>query len=227
MSAIFALSNALNSARDAPAPLSLATTTTNLSPTSQNHVPYPAHIHIPDGPQNHARADTFFPLADEDDEDDDYSYNGARYTLNLGAGSECASRCASACPTPPPRPSPKPLRLAPAPVVPPSWEWHAPIDPAPPSPSSSLSDSDSDVPSPSLSSCPSPSDSDSEEEDGTDYSFPALQHARARQSRRHAPHSLSAVLGLRGGLLSVARVLGCVVVVAVLAGSGRWGGEPM
>ncbi|KAJ7660463.1 hypothetical protein B0H17DRAFT_1212585 [Mycena rosella] len=137
-------------------------------------------------------------------------------TYTLQRRSECTSRCASACPTPPPRSSLKHLRLAPAPVVPPSWEWHAPMpdpDPASPSPSAS---SNSDAPSP----CPSPSDSDSEEEeDRTDYSFPTLQ------SRRHAPHPLSAVLGLNGALLSVACVLGCVVVVAVLAGRGHWGGE--
>ncbi|KAJ7093344.1 hypothetical protein B0H15DRAFT_1020761 [Mycena belliarum] len=65
-------------------------------------------------------------------------------------------------------------------------------------------------------------EAEAEAEDATDYSFPALAHARALQRRRHAAHPLSAVLGVRGALLPVVRVLGCVVVVAVLAGSGRW-----
>ncbi|KAJ6480589.1 hypothetical protein C8R47DRAFT_1136246 [Mycena vitilis] len=69
----------------------------------------------------------------------------------------------------------------------------------------------------------SSSQSDSEGEDSTDYSFPALQHARLMQTRRHSPHPLSSVLGLRGALMSLVRALGCVAVVAVLAGGGRWG----
>ncbi|KAJ7885813.1 hypothetical protein B0H13DRAFT_2535476 [Mycena leptocephala] len=86
-----------------------------------------------------------------------------------------------------------------------------------PSISDSDSNSDSSPPSPA-SSLPSISDSipeytspapPSESEDHTDYSFPALQHAR--------------LLGLGGAALSLARALGCVVVVAVLAGGGRWG----
>ncbi|KAJ7696224.1 hypothetical protein B0H17DRAFT_1329273 [Mycena rosella] len=174
------------------------------------------------------REDTVFPLADEDD---DYSYDDEQeeyphYTLNLGAGSECASLCPSACPTPPLRPSLKNVRLAPplpAPAVPRSWEWQAdeiaPILAEPAQPPSPVSDS-----SRSSESHSSPA-SESEEEDLTDYSFPALQHARLLQSRRHAPHPLSAVLGLRGGVLSAVRVLACVVAVAVLAGSGRWSGE--
>ncbi|KAJ7686030.1 hypothetical protein B0H17DRAFT_1072882 [Mycena rosella] len=62
----------------------------------------------------------------------------------------------------------------------------------------------------------------SEEEDATDYSLPALVHARALQTRRHAPHPFSSVVGVRGALGSVARVAGWLVVVAVLAGRGRW-----
>ncbi|KAJ7610742.1 hypothetical protein DFH06DRAFT_1345849 [Mycena polygramma] len=77
--------------------------------------------------------------------------------------------------------------------------------------------------SPSSPSSYSTSISDSEEEDLTDYSFPALQHARLMQTRRHVPHPLSSVLGLRGAVVSLARALGCVAVVAVLAGWGRWG----
>ncbi|KAJ7909002.1 hypothetical protein B0H13DRAFT_2494595 [Mycena leptocephala] len=104
-----------------------------------------------------------------------------------------------------------------------------------PSESPSISDSDSNSnsspPSPA-SSLPSISDSipeytspapPSESEDHTDYSFPALQHARLLQTRRHAPHPLSSLLGLRGAALSLARALGCVAVVAVLAGGGGGG----
>ncbi|KAJ7445058.1 hypothetical protein FB451DRAFT_69431 [Mycena latifolia] len=66
------------------------------------------------------------------------------------------------------------------------------------------------------------SSSDSEEEDATDFSLPALVHARALQTRRHAPHPFSSVLGVRGGLGSVARVGGWLLVVAVLANRGHW-----
>ncbi|KAJ7152713.1 hypothetical protein C8R43DRAFT_1003390 [Mycena crocata] len=64
--------------------------------------------------------------------------------------------------------------------------------------------------------------SEAEEEDATDYSFAALAHARQLQARRHAPHPLSSVLGVWGALGALARVLGCVIVVGVLATSGRW-----
>ncbi|KAJ7288612.1 hypothetical protein C8J57DRAFT_1707023 [Mycena rebaudengoi] len=64
----------------------------------------------------------------------------------------------------------------------------------------------------------------SEEEDDTDYSFAALQSARALQSRRHAAHPLSSVLGVRGALGRLARAGLCILVVAVLAARGtrRW-----
>ncbi|KAJ7752183.1 hypothetical protein DFH07DRAFT_522637 [Mycena maculata] len=87
------------------------------------------------------------------------------------------------------------------------------ISPSSPSPLSSSSPSDAS---------PDPFSPSSDSEDATDYSYPALQHAKALQARRHAPHPLSSVLGLRGALASLLRVGGCVVVVAVLAGSGRW-----
>ncbi|KAJ7885815.1 hypothetical protein B0H13DRAFT_2666806, partial [Mycena leptocephala] len=101
----------------------------------------------------------------------------------------------------------------------PSLGSTSPSDPkaSPPSPGSTSSPSISN----STSECNSPIDAESE--DHTDYSFPALQHARLLQTRRHTPHPLSSVLGLRGAALSLARALGCVVVVAVLAGGGRWG----
>ncbi|KAJ7657175.1 hypothetical protein DFH06DRAFT_458719 [Mycena polygramma] len=79
------------------------------------------------------------------------------------------------------------------------------------------------LPSPPSSWSSSTSDSDEEEEDLTDYSFPALQHARLMQTRRHTPHPLSSVLGLHGAVVSLVRAVGCVAVVAVLAGGGRWG----
>ncbi|KAJ6587908.1 hypothetical protein B0H19DRAFT_1366692, partial [Mycena capillaripes] len=86
-------------------------------------------------------------------------------------------------------------------------------------------------PSPTRSACSSSStDSDSvatfhdaEEEDLTDYSFPALTHARFVQARRQASHPLSSVLGVHGAALSLVRALGCVVVVAWLAGGGGGG----
>ncbi|KAJ7674137.1 hypothetical protein B0H17DRAFT_1183164 [Mycena rosella] len=182
------------------------------------------------------REDTVFPLAEEDynydsfDEEEEYP----RYTLNLGAGSECASLCPSACPTPPCRPSLKSLQIAPyispAPAVPRSWEWQADelaaILAEPPSPASDSwlsSGSESSLSSDSSDSSHSPV-SESFEEALTDDSLSALQHVRALQLCRHAPHPPSTVLGLRDGLLSVVRVIGCIVVVAVLAGSGRWGG---
>ncbi|KAJ7731819.1 hypothetical protein DFH07DRAFT_1065671 [Mycena maculata] len=72
----------------------------------------------------------------------------------------------------------------------------------------------------------SPAVSDaSEEEDATDYSLPALVRARALQTRRHAPHPFTSVVGLRGALGSVARVAGWLLIVAVLAGRGRWAAE--
>ncbi|KAJ7657498.1 hypothetical protein B0H17DRAFT_1213539 [Mycena rosella] len=154
------------------------------------------------------REHTVFPLADDDDDDDDEDGYDTRYTLNLGAGSQCASICPSACPTPSRRPSIQSLRLAPprpAPAVPRSWEA-APLAAEPPSPTSDSSLSSG-----------SPPPSESEDDDQTDYS-----HAPLPQSPRDASHPLNATMGLRGGLLSVARVLGCVVAIAVLAGSGRW-----
>ncbi|KAJ7443643.1 hypothetical protein B0H11DRAFT_2291498 [Mycena galericulata] len=74
----------------------------------------------------------------------------------------------------------------------------------------------------SSSTSPSSSPPSSEEEEGsTDYSLPALVRARALQTRRHAPHPLTSVLGVRGALARVMRVGGWVLVVAVLA--VRWG----
>ncbi|KAF7342419.1 hypothetical protein MVEN_01830900 [Mycena venus] len=64
--------------------------------------------------------------------------------------------------------------------------------------------------------------SEEEEEDATDYSLPALVHARALQTRRHVPHPFSSVVGVRAGLGRVVRVAGWMIVVAVLAGRGRW-----
>ncbi|KAJ7501107.1 hypothetical protein B0H11DRAFT_754507 [Mycena galericulata] len=124
-----------------------------------------------------------------------------RYGLNLGAETESVS--ASVCPTPP--------LLRPKLLVEEEWVGDCGTS------ISTVHDSFAST----LSSAPSPSES--EEEDATDFSFPALARARALQSRRHAPHPLSGVLGLRGGLVSLARVAVGVAVVAVLAGSGRWG----
>jgi hypothetical protein len=62
----------------------------------------------------------------------------------------------------------------------------------------------------------------SEEEDSTDYSLPALVHARALQTRRHVPHPFSSVVGARAALGRVARIAVWLIVVAVLAGRGRW-----
>ncbi|KAJ6533291.1 hypothetical protein DFH09DRAFT_1406803 [Mycena vulgaris] len=106
------------------------------------------------------------------------------------------------------------------------------------SPSPAASDSDSDCSDSSTASAASyasyPStptalsphaDPASEEEDATDYSLPALVHARALQTRRHAPHPFSSVVGVRGALGSVARVAGWLIVVAVLAGRGRWAAD--
>lgn len=64
-----------------------------------------------------------------------------------------------------------------------------------------------------------------EEEDATDYSFAALAQARALQSRRHAPHELSSLLGVRGALVSLARILIGLLFVGVLAASGRWAAQ--
>ncbi|KAJ7133155.1 hypothetical protein C8R44DRAFT_771986 [Mycena epipterygia] len=76
--------------------------------------------------------------------------------------------------------------------------------------------------SPSYSDAGSPTSSESEEEDSTDYSLPALLRARALQTRRHTAHPFSSVLGVRGAMASVMRVVGWIVVVGVLAGRGRW-----
>ncbi|KAJ7501103.1 hypothetical protein B0H11DRAFT_754485 [Mycena galericulata] len=126
-----------------------------------------------------------------------------RYGLNLGAETESVS--VSACPTPP-------LLRSKSPV---EDEWVGETGDC------GTRSNAHDFVASTLSSAPSPPES--EEEDATDFSFPALARARALQSRRHAPHPLSSVLGLRGGLVSLARVAVGVAVVAVLAGSGRWG----
>ncbi|KAJ7133176.1 hypothetical protein C8R44DRAFT_772014 [Mycena epipterygia] len=76
--------------------------------------------------------------------------------------------------------------------------------------------------SPSSSELGSPTSSESEEEDSTDYSLPALLRARALQTRRHTSHPFSSVLGARAATVRVLCVAGWLVVVAVLAGSGRW-----
>ncbi|KAJ7348447.1 hypothetical protein DFH08DRAFT_865999 [Mycena albidolilacea] len=113
-------------------------------------------------------------------------------------------------PAPPPTRSPSPL---PSHISTSSAPYAAyPSTPAvlPPSPSSL---------------CPadlSSSSSSEEEEDATDYSLPALVHARAMQTRRHTPHPFSSVLGLRGALGRVGRIVVWLVLVAVLAGRGRW-----
>ncbi|KAJ6595045.1 hypothetical protein DFH09DRAFT_158304 [Mycena vulgaris] len=189
------------------------------------------------------RDDTVYSY-DENEDENEYM----QYTLNLGADSDCGS----ACPTPPRQLPPKAPRFDLAVHRPQEGDCgiclERAVNPVRPrccsrvfcaehiaawldsAVSSSTCPACAPTPSqnPPSSTCstssgpPSPP-SESEEEDATDYSFPALQHARALQSRRHAPHPLSSVLGLRAGLVSLLRVLGCVVVVAVLAGSGRWG----
>ncbi|KAJ7456241.1 hypothetical protein B0H11DRAFT_2200162 [Mycena galericulata] len=110
-------------------------------------------------------------------------------------------------PLPPPPPLPSASAFPPFPFSSPAPST------APPSASASASSS----PSPPS----SPPSSSEEEEDSTDYSLPALVRARALQTRRHAPHPLSSVLGVRGALVRVVRVGGWVLVVAVLA--VRWG----
>ncbi|KAJ7110530.1 hypothetical protein C8R44DRAFT_800186 [Mycena epipterygia] len=69
--------------------------------------------------------------------------------------------------------------------------------------------------------------SEPEEEDSTDYSLPALLRARALQTRRHTAHPFSSVLGARAATVRVLCLAGWVVVVAVLAGSGRWGTDAL
>ncbi|KAF8186099.1 hypothetical protein K438DRAFT_1038905 [Mycena galopus ATCC 62051] len=105
------------------------------------------------------------------------------------------------------------------------------IPPAPPStprsPSPDLSPTISAAPYASYPSTPAivhqdPSSSSEEEEDSTDYSLPALVYARALQTRRHMPHPFSSVLGVRGALGRVGRIAVWLVLVAVLAGRGRW-----
>ncbi|KAJ7931009.1 hypothetical protein B0H13DRAFT_868963 [Mycena leptocephala] len=103
----------------------------------------------------------------------------------------------------------------------------------PPSRAPSPSSNDSTSPTRPYASYPSTpaafpkTDLSSEEEDATDFSLPALVHARALQTRRHAPHTFSSVLGVRGALVSVARVTGWLVIVALLAGRGseRWAAD--
>ncbi|KAJ6484654.1 hypothetical protein C8R45DRAFT_998919 [Mycena sanguinolenta] len=68
------------------------------------------------------------------------------------------------------------------------------------------------------------SSSSSEEDDATDYSLPALVYARALQTRRHMLHPFSSVVGARGALGRVARIvvwLGLVTVLAMI----RWFAE--
>ncbi|KAJ7133137.1 hypothetical protein C8R44DRAFT_849376 [Mycena epipterygia] len=60
------------------------------------------------------------------------------------------------------------------------------------------------------------------EEDSTDYSLPAVRRARALQTRRHTSHPSSSVPGARAAIVRVLCVAGWLVVVAVLAGRGRW-----
>ncbi|KAF8209037.1 hypothetical protein K438DRAFT_2012374 [Mycena galopus ATCC 62051] len=96
---------------------------------------------------------------------------------------------------------------------------------ATPSPTSA-SDSDYTVsPSPSsYGSTSSESDyTQDESEDATDYSLPALLHARALQTRRHVPHPFSSVLGARAALSRIVRLAGWVLVVGLLAARGGWG----
>ncbi|KAJ7676675.1 hypothetical protein DFH06DRAFT_612595 [Mycena polygramma] len=65
---------------------------------------------------------------------------------------------------------------------------------------------------------------DNEAEDSTDYSLPALVRARALQTRRHVPHPLASLLGVRAALGRVVRVAGWVLVVGVLAARAGAGG---
>ncbi|KAJ7673950.1 hypothetical protein DFH06DRAFT_751803 [Mycena polygramma] len=67
-------------------------------------------------------------------------------------------------------------------------------------------------------------DDENEAEDSTDYSLPALVRARALQTRRHVPHPLASLLGVRAALGRVVRVAGWVLVVGVLAGRAGAGG---
>ncbi|KAJ7133170.1 hypothetical protein C8R44DRAFT_849392 [Mycena epipterygia] len=116
---------------------------------------------------------------------------------------------------------------------------HVPCTPPPsrsPSPSPSRSsDSDSSYsesparsyasyPTSPLSSSvdPTSSSEEEEEEDSTDYSLPALLRARALQTRRHTSHPFSSVLGARAATVRMLCIAAWVVVVAVLAGGGRW-----
>ncbi|KAJ7073407.1 hypothetical protein B0H15DRAFT_806788 [Mycena belliarum] len=143
-----------------------------------------------------------------------------RYTPDLGA----ESACGSLRPTPLRRPSFKALHghgrlgshdstrgLSPECALTPSVFASGPAVASAPCASSSSSSSSS-----------SESEEEEEAEDATDFSFAALAHARTLQRRRYAAHPPSAVPGVRGALLPVVRMLGCVVAVAVLAGSGRW-----
>ncbi|KAJ6451165.1 hypothetical protein C8R45DRAFT_946379 [Mycena sanguinolenta] len=63
--------------------------------------------------------------------------------------------------------------------------------------------------------------SSEEEEDATDYSLPVLVYARALQTRRHMLHSFSSVVGVRGAIGRVARIMLWLGLVAVLASRGR------
>ncbi|KAF7304461.1 hypothetical protein HMN09_00848400 [Mycena chlorophos] len=57
------------------------------------------------------------------------------------------------------------------------------------------------------------------------WTLPLLVRTRALQTRRHASHSFSTVVGVRGVLVALMRVLVWVGVVWVLARAGRWGDE--
>nr|GAT43890.1 predicted protein [Mycena chlorophos] len=57
------------------------------------------------------------------------------------------------------------------------------------------------------------------------WTLSLLVRARALQTRRHASHSFTTVVGVRGVLVALLRVLVWVGVVWVLARAGRWGDE--
>lgn len=155
-------------------------------------------------------------VSDEDDEDVEGQRECMRKgTLDVGADSGCRFACPAA---PPPRPPFRALHGRAG-----SQDGGDPDDGA--FECAVFSDSDSDsafCTSGAFSASGSESEVELEAEDATDYSFPALARARALQGRRHAAHPLSVVLGVRGALGPLVRVVGCVAVVAVLAGGGRW-----
>ncbi|KAJ7088078.1 hypothetical protein B0H15DRAFT_801126 [Mycena belliarum] len=131
----------------------------------------------------------------------------------LALGHPALLRPAPRAPPPSRAPSPPPSLAAPS-AYPAAYAAYpsVPSPCAPPSPASS----------PPASAYPT---SEEEEEDATDFSLPALLRARALQTRRHAPHPLSAVLGVRGALVRLARAGALLGVVALLAARGRWAAE--